>query len=163
MIYQSESVLDAIDYQIVDELQADARLSFSELGRRVNLSQPTIAERVRRLEERGVIRGYHIDLDPSQIGRPITAFIRLRISHPNARQYKFEKLIETEPEFACITECHRITGDDCLLLKVYVSSIQALNEFLGKINIYGDPNTSIVLSTVTDRLVSSEKLVSSQP
>ena len=149
MSFQSQSGLDEIDWKILRELQADARLSFSEIGRRVNLSQPTVADRVRRMEESGVIRGYHVDIDPTKVGHAITVFIRLKIPQANIRQYKLEKLIATE--LSEITECHRVTGDDCLLLKAHVPSIADLDQLLGKLNLYGDPHTSIVLSTTTDR------------
>lgn len=149
MGFQSESDLSEIDWKILRELQADARLSFSEIGRRVNLSQPTVADRVRRMEESGVIRGYHVDIDPAKVGHSITAFIRLKIPHPNVRQYKLEKMIATE--LSEITHSHRVTGDDCLLLKAHVRSIADLDKLLGKLNPYGDPRTSIVLSTTTDR------------
>ena len=146
---QIENQLDEIDMRILNVLQQDARLSYSEIGRRVNMSQPTVAERVRRLEDAGVIRGYHADIDPVKIGRNITAFIRLRIGHPSNAQYKLEDFMRSELPEVC--ECHRISGDDCLLVKVQVSSIAALNELLGRINVYGNPNTAIVLSTAIER------------
>lgn len=141
--------LDQIDQQILRELAQDARLSYSEIGRRVNLSQPTVAERVRRMEQEGVIRGYHVDIDPEKVGLPITAFVRLKTSHPSSRQYKLEEKISAELDSVC--ECHRVTGNDCLLLKVYAASIVHLHELLGKLNQFGEPNTSIVLHTVIER------------
>lgn len=149
MSNRSQSELAEIDWKILRELQTDARLSLSEIGRRVNLSQPTVADHVRRMEESGVIRGYRVDIDPAKVGYAITLFIRLKIPHPGIRQYQLENLIATE--ISEITECHRVTGDDCLLLKAYIKSIDDLNELLGKISNYGDPHTSIVFSTTTER------------
>ena len=141
--------MDRYDRLILRELQQDARLSFSEIGRRVSLSQPTVAERVRRMEEVGIIRGYHVDVDPKKIGLALTAFIRLKIPHPTPRQKKLEHLIETE--LVEIRESHRVTGDHSLFLKAQVGSMVELDALLNKLSAYGQSYTSIVLTTTFER------------
>ena len=105
--YES-GLLDEINCRLLEELQDDARLSMAELGRRVSLSAPAVAERVQRLEEAGVITGYRVEVDPRAIGFPIGVIVRVR---PNARQlHRIPDLARTIPE---VVECHRITGEDC--------------------------------------------------
>src|SRR3989441_12464147 len=105
--------LDAIDRQIIGELSSDGRVSFAELGRRVNLSAPAAAERVQRLERAGVITGYRAELDPRALGYQLTAIVRVK---PGPRQLqRIPELAAAIPEVA---ECHRITGEDCFFLKV---------------------------------------------
>src|SRR5437667_2152624 len=112
MIAVETSLLDATNRQILQELAADARLSMAELGRRVNMSAPAVAERVQRLERAGVITGYRAEIDPRAVGYPLTAIVRIR---PAARQLpKIQALASELPEVA---ECHRITGDDCFFVK----------------------------------------------
>ncbi len=146
MTLKNEDTLDEIDWQILQELTKDGRLSLSELGRRVHLSQPAVAERVRRLEESGVIRGYHAEVNAVQIGLPITAFIRLT-STP-AQSERFMTFVHNLPE---IIECYRITGNDCFVLKVVVSSMPHLETLINQLTPYGTPSTSIVLSSVLTR------------
>ena len=136
--------LDELDWRILAELQQDARLSYSELGRRVALSQPAVAERVRRLENTGVIRGYHADVDPALIGRPITAFIRLQTTNFP----RLESLILTMSD---ICEAHRVTGDDCALLKVRAESVGELGKILDRLSTYARSSTSVVLSSIVTR------------
>src|SRR5512142_586089 len=98
--------LDEVDRALLGELQDDARLSLAELGRRVGLSAPAVAERLQRLEQDGAIRGYHADLDPALLGYPLTAVIRMR---PTPRQIaKVAEVARAAPE---VVECHRITGE----------------------------------------------------
>lgn len=138
-----EKSLDALDWRIVEALQEDGRLSWSELGRRVGLSQPAVAERVRRLEEAGVILGYHAVVDPARLGLGIRAFVRLRLGHGlEERLYARVALL---PE---VLECHRITGEDCLILQVAVASVQHLEQLLDQLKPFGMASTSIVLSSV---------------
>ena len=110
--------MDNVDWQIVDELQGDARLSYSELSRRVHLSTPAIAERVRRLERSGLIRGYRADIDPVAAGWAVHAFVRLSCYGPTC--------ILRDPaavEWPEILELHRVTGDDCSLIRVVAQSM----------------------------------------
>jgi len=152
MNYQTKKELDEIDWQILEELQQDARLSFSEIARRVNLSQPTVAERVRRLEETGVITGYHACIDTSCIGLPVMAYIRLTV--PTYAVSKVDEIIQGIGE---IEECHRITGDDCLIIKAHAASVHRLEDVLKQLTQYGSTSTSIVLSTVVARRTFQEK------
>jgi len=137
--------VDDMDWAILAELQADARLSFSELSRRVHLSPPAVAERVRRLEESGVIRGYHAQVDLSRAGRPTVALIRMSCYGP--RCVLRDPTVTQWPE---ILEIHRITGDACSVLKVATSSIDAFEQVIDRLAPYGRPSSTMVLSTPLD-------------
>jgi Lrp/AsnC family transcriptional regulator, leucine-responsive regulatory protein len=133
------TLLDRTNRRIVGELASDGRLSMAELGRRVGLSAPAVAERVQRLERRGVITGYRADLDPRALGYPLTAFVRVK---PAMRQLdKVRELAVDTPE---VVECHRVTGEDCFVLKVCLPSIDALGEILDRFLVYGETTTSII-------------------
>jgi Lrp/AsnC family transcriptional regulator, leucine-responsive regulatory protein len=132
-------VLDAVDLAIVGELAADGRVSLAELGRRVNLSPPAVAERVRRLEEARVITGYRAEIDPRVLGYPLTALIRIK---PAAGQLR--RIAELAAEIPEISECHRITGEDCFYLKLHLPSIESLPAVLDQFLLYGQTTTSIV-------------------
>jgi Lrp/AsnC family leucine-responsive transcriptional regulator len=132
-------MLDAIDRRILSELSRDGRMSLAELGRRVSLSPPAVAERVGRLERAGVITGYHAAIDPRALGYQLTAIVRVR---PAARQLpRIPELAEQIPE---ISECVRITGEDCFFLKVHLRSIDELSPLLDRFLRYGSTTTSIV-------------------
>jgi Lrp/AsnC family leucine-responsive transcriptional regulator len=121
------------------ELLADARVSIAELGRRVTLSPPAVAERMQRLERRGVITGYHAGVDPRALGYPLTAVVRVK---PAARQlHKIPELAAGIPE---ISECLRITGDDCFIMKVHLRSIEDLSDLLDRFLVFGETTTSLV-------------------
>ncbi len=127
---------------MLEELQNDARLSLAELGRRVGLTAPAVAERIQRLEQQSVIRGYHADVDPDAVGYPLTAVIRIR---PAPRQlHKVAELARKTPE---VVECNRITGEDCFLLKAHVRSVSHLEEVIDQLATYGQTTTSIVQSS----------------
>lgn len=131
-----------MDWALLGELQADARLSFSELSRRVHLSPPAVAERVRRLEEAGVIRGYHAQVDLSRAGRSTVALIRMSCYGPHC--VLRDPTVTRWPE---ILEIHRITGDACSVLKVATRSIDAFEEVIDRLAPYGRPSSTMVLST----------------
>jgi len=132
-------VLDETDRRIVGELSTDGRVSFAELGRRVSLSPPAVAERVQRLERAGVITGYRAELDPGALGYPLTAIVRIK---PAPGQLpRIPELAADVPEIA---ECLRITGEDCFYLKVYLRSIDELGPLLDRFLVYGQTTTSIV-------------------
>lgn len=151
---QSDKLLDDIGRQILRALQEDARISFSELGRRVGLSSPAVAERVRRMEEGGVIQGYRAMVSYERLGFPITAFIR--VSTPASRMHEADLIAEKIPE---VLECHHLTGTDCLILKVVVSSVGHLEEVINQMGHYGQTTTSIVLSSpVTSRILEPSML-----
>jgi Lrp/AsnC family leucine-responsive transcriptional regulator len=134
--------LDATDRRILAELAADARLTLAELGRRVNLSAPATRERLQRLERGGVITGYHAEIDPAALGYPLTAIVRVR---PAARQLpRIQELAASIPE---VSECHRITGEDCFFLKVHLRSLDELDGVLDRFLVYGQTTTSLVQSS----------------
>jgi Lrp/AsnC family leucine-responsive transcriptional regulator len=134
--------IDQIDEKIVGELLEDGRLPIAELGRRVNLSSPAVAERVKRLERTGVITGYRAQVDPRALGYELLAIVRVK---PAARQ--LPKITELAAEIPQVVECHRITGEDCFYLKVYLRSIDELSGLLDQFLVYGETTTSIVNST----------------
>jgi len=135
-------VIDETNLRLLEELQRDARLSLAELGRRVGLTAPAVAERLQRLEAQQVIRGYHADVDPDAVGYPLTAVIRVR---PAPRQLrKVAELAKDTPE---VVECHRITGEDCYLIRAHVRSVSHLEEMIDRFVLYGQTTTSIVQSS----------------
>jgi Lrp/AsnC family transcriptional regulator, leucine-responsive regulatory protein len=134
--------MDATDRRIIEELQADGRLAMAELGRRVKLSAPAVAERVQRLERDGVITGYHAAVDPRRIGYPLAAIVRIA---PATRQLdKIRELVRESPE---VVECHRITGEDCFFLKLHVRSMDDLEPLLDRFTPYGRTTTSLIHSS----------------
>jgi Lrp/AsnC family transcriptional regulator, leucine-responsive regulatory protein len=136
------ALIDDVNRRLLAELQADARLSLAELGRRVGLSSPAVAERIQRLQDAGVIRGYHADIDPAALGYPLSAIIRMR---PAPRQIpKVAELARNTPE---VVECHRITGEDCFLIKVHLHSVIHLEEVIDQFTPYGQTTTSIMQSS----------------
>jgi Lrp/AsnC family leucine-responsive transcriptional regulator len=138
--------LDAIDRLILTELQADARISNAELGRRVGLSAPAVSERVVRLERTGVITGYHAHVEPKSLGYPIGAVVRIR---PAAQQLrKIPEVARKTPE---VVACHRITGEDCFLLELHLRAIDDLEEILDRFVLFGQTTTSIVHSSPVAR------------
>src|SRR5437588_4941046 len=138
----SNEEIDPVNIRVLEELQRDPRLTMSELGRRVSMSSPAVTERVRRLEEAGVIRGYHLDIDPAALGLPIAAYVRVR---PNPGQLPtVAELARRIPE---VVECHRITGEDCFILKAHIPSMDQLDQLLDRLLLFGTTTTSIVQSS----------------
>lgn len=118
--------MDAIDHRIVQRLQVDGRATQLELAREVGLSQPAVAERVRKLEESGVLRGYTAKVDAGLLGKDITAFVGVKIEHPK----HFEGFARTVLAHEDVLECHRVAGEDSYLLKVKTRNTRALDELL---------------------------------
>jgi Lrp/AsnC family transcriptional regulator, leucine-responsive regulatory protein len=144
---RSESgTIDTIDAAILKALVSNARIANSELARIVGLSAPSTTERVKRLEEAGVIRGYHADIDPVALGLPLTVNIRVR---PMPGQ--LQKLAALLSKLSEIVECHRVTGDDCFVAVAHVSSVGAMEKLIDKIIPYGSTNTSIIQSSPVPR------------
>jgi Lrp/AsnC family leucine-responsive transcriptional regulator len=131
--------IDQTDRKIIGELSTDGRISLAELGRRVNLSSPAVAERVQRLERAGVITGYRAELNPRALGYQLTAIVRIKPA-PG----RLPRIPELAAEIAQVSECHRITGEDCFYLKVYLRSIDELSDLLDRFLVYGETTTSIV-------------------
>ena len=139
-------ILDAIDHQIISDLSTDGRVSFAELGRRTNLSAPAVTERVKRLEQAGVITGYRAEIDPRALGYQLTAIVRVK---PAVRQ--LTKIAELAAEIPQIEECLRITGEDCFYIKLHLGSIEELPTVLDQFLLYGETTTSIVNATPVAR------------
>ncbi|MEV5596120.1 Lrp/AsnC family transcriptional regulator [Streptomyces sp. NPDC052496] len=137
---------DATDWRILDVLQRNGRAGYAELARAVNMSASAVTERVRRLEEAGVISGYAAVVDPAGIGLSVLAFVRLRC--PNGNDKPFHDLLETTPE---ILEAHHVTGDDCFVLKVAARSMKHLEEVSGRMGALGAVTTSVVYSSPLPR------------
>jgi Lrp/AsnC family leucine-responsive transcriptional regulator len=135
-------MIDEIDRKILLELQSDARTSYAELGRRVGLTTPAVIERVRKLEDAGVITGYRAEIDTAKIGLPITAFVRMSITGVD-----YSRIIEVAEQSNEVLECHRGTGGDSFIMKVAVASVEHLQEIIDKLTPYGITTTAIVLSS----------------
>ncbi len=149
MALEKERMLDETGWHILEALQENARLSFSELGQRVGLSSPAVAERVRRLEDAGIITGYRAEVNTAKIGYPITAIIRISNS-PGERCTRMTASTQAIPE---VLECYRVTGSDSLIMKVMAASVEHLELLIDRISEHGQLTTSIVLSTVLSRRV----------
>ncbi|HZH34163.1 MAG TPA: Lrp/AsnC family transcriptional regulator [Pyrinomonadaceae bacterium] len=148
MTLESEKTLDKISWNLLRELQADARLSYAELGRRVGLTTPAVIERIRRLEEAGIIAGYRAEINTAKVGLPILAFIRMNIVGVD-----FSQVIRTAEESPEVLECHRGTGGDSFIFKVAVSTVEHLQTVIDRLTPYGITTTSIVLSSPVQRRV----------
>lgn len=142
MTLRTETRLDETDWAILEELQRDGRLSFNELGRRVHLSAPSVAERVRRLESTGVITGYRATVDSGRAGQPVSAFIQMRCQRDHC-------LLKTSQasDYPEIIEIHKLSGDHCSMLRVRATSMQHLESLLERLGTHGEARSSVVLST----------------
>jgi Lrp/AsnC family leucine-responsive transcriptional regulator len=139
-------LLDSTNVALLAELQRDARTSLAELGRRVGLSSPAVAERIKRLERSGVIRGYHADVDPRMIGYTLGVAIRIR---PAPRQLaEVAALARDTPE---VIECHRVTGDDCYVMTAYVRDVEHLEQVIDQFAAYGQTTSAIMQSSPVPR------------
>ncbi|MBF8377351.1 Lrp/AsnC family transcriptional regulator [Alicyclobacillus mali] len=134
--------LDQIDWQILTHLQRNARASYRELGDLVRLSPPAVAERVRKMEDAGILRHYRATVDPKKVGYAVQCFIRLTV-----HSGRYGSAIATVREMPEVLECHRVTGDACLLLKVVAMSMEHLERVIDALVPFGQIVTSIVLSS----------------
>lgn len=135
--------LDETDKKIIEILQEDGRISMKDLGKLIGLTSPAVSERIKRLENCGIISGYKAIINPDALGRNIKAFIH--ISLPGSQSYaEFLENAKSDPR---IVECHHITGDDCSLLKVLVRNMQELENVIDSIKKIGSTKTSVILST----------------
>ncbi|WP_042278120.1 Lrp/AsnC family transcriptional regulator [[Clostridium] dakarense] len=134
--------MDITDHRIIDILQKDGRISMKDLGKIVGLTSPAVSERVKRLEEAGIIEGYKAIINPDALGRVIKAFIHISLP---SNMYK--EFIEDARQDPRIVECHHITGDDCSVLKVIVKDMYELEAVIDSIKRIGSTKTSVILST----------------
>ncbi|WP_113261374.1 Lrp/AsnC family transcriptional regulator [Agrobacterium cavarae] len=142
-------MLDDVDKRILEVLSNDGRMSVKDLAQHVGLSAPSTSERIKRLEERGVIRGFTVEIDPASIGFTLQAIIRVRPLP--GKLHVVQQLIEAIPE---ISECDKVTGDDCFIARLHVRSIEELDTILDRIADKAETNTSIVkLQPVKRRLL----------
>ncbi len=146
-------MIDEIDWKILKELQENARISYAELGRRIGLTTPAVIERIRKLEDAGIITGYRAEIDTAKVGFPITAFIRMSISGID-----YSHIVEVAEQTKEILECHRGTGNDSFIIKTAVSDVEHLQVIIDKLVPYGITTTSVVLSSpVKRRVIEPEK------
>jgi Lrp/AsnC family transcriptional regulator, leucine-responsive regulatory protein len=140
------ALLDETNLRLLEELQRDARTSLAELGRRVSLSSPAVAERLKRLESEGVISGYRAEAAPRSLGYSLGVVIRIR---PAPRQLAdVARLAQDTPE---VVECHRITGDDCYTMTAYVRDVEHLETVIDQFAAYGQTTTAIMQSSPVPR------------
>ena len=141
-LIDDRGLLDDVNRRLLTELHASPRITMAALARRVHMSPPAVSERVQRLERAGVITGYRMDVDPAALGLPVAAYVRVR---PAPGQLaKIAKLAASIPE---ISECHRISGEDCFLIKIHSAAIEDLERNLDQFLKYGQTITSFVVSS----------------
>ncbi|HBR00768.1 MULTISPECIES: Lrp/AsnC family transcriptional regulator [unclassified Roseofilum] len=146
MTFDSEKLLDRTGWRILEILQEEARISLAELGRKVGLSAPAIAERVKRMEEAGIIIGYQAQVNPEKVGYAIAAIIALTTTPQKYPQIL--ALIEMLPE---VRSCHHVTGNFSFFMEVTVSSMGHLEEIINQLSEFGQTSTSIILSSPLPR------------
>jgi len=137
-----DALLDDTDLRLLSELQRDARLSLAELGRRVGLSSPAVADRLQRLEQDDVITGYHATLNPRALGYGLTAVLRVRPAPGQLR-----RVAETARETREVVECRRVTGEDCYVMTAHVRDVEHLEEVIDRFAAHGETTTSIAQSS----------------
>jgi Lrp/AsnC family transcriptional regulator, leucine-responsive regulatory protein len=141
-VSSSAAALDEVDRRLLQLLAEDPRLSKSALARAAGLSTPTASSRVARLERLGVIRGYRLDVDPAAIGYMVMAWVRVK---PGPGQLpKVVELAQRTPE---VGECHRVTGDDCFVMRVHATSLQAMEQVLDRFLLHGQTTSAIAVSS----------------
>ena len=138
----AHELLDEVNLRLLAHLRENPRLSMSALSRRVGMSSPAVTERVRRMEEAGIIVGYRLDIDPKALGLPVAAYIRVR---PSPGQ--LPKIAALAEQIAEVVECHRVTGEDCFIIKVHLPAMDQLDRILDRFLLYGMTTTSIIQSS----------------
>lgn len=146
--------LDSISWRLIESLQHNARLSFAELGRKVGLSTPAVAERIHRLEDAGIISGYHASLNMSKLGAPIRALVRLTIP---GGDLQISRTVTAIKELSEISRCHRITGDESFVIEANVVSIRHLEALIDRLSGLGATSTSTILSSPVERREYTER------
>jgi Lrp/AsnC family leucine-responsive transcriptional regulator len=144
--FADDALLDPTNRLLLAELQADGRMSLAELGRRIGLSSPAVAERLRRLQDEGVITGFRAEVDPRRLGLSLGVILRIR---PAPRQLAaVADLARDTPE---VVECHRVTGDDCYVMTAYVRDVVHLEELIDAFAAYGQTTSAIMQSSPVSR------------
>jgi len=138
----AEPLKDSRNVELLRLLRDDPRISVSELARHVGMSAPAVRERIQRLEEAGIIRGYRLEIDHRALGYPLAVFIRVR-----PMPGKLKQIAELAAELPQVVECHRITGEDCFIMKVFLDSLDNLDKILDQFLVFGQTTTSIAQST----------------
>src|SRR5882724_10114925 len=138
----SELVRDARNVKLLRLLREDPRLGLAELARRIGMSAPAVRERIQRLEEAGVIAGFQVGLDPKALGYPICTYVRVR-----PMPGKLSKIAELARRMPQVVECHRITGEDCFIMKIFLEDLDGLDRILDRFLAYGQTTTALVQST----------------
>jgi Lrp/AsnC family leucine-responsive transcriptional regulator len=139
-------MVDDTDQQILRVLLSDSRISLKDLAQQVGLSSPSVAERLRRLDERGVIRAFTIEVNPQALGYQLQAIVRIRALP--GKLLLVQKLIGEIPE---IVECDKVTGDDCFVARLFVQSIEQLDKILDRITDKAETSTAIVKAQTVRR------------
>jgi Lrp/AsnC family leucine-responsive transcriptional regulator len=142
MAVESSVLLDELGRNLLSALQQDARLSYAELGRRIGLSPAATAERLRRLEEVGIITGYRVEIDREALGLPVLAIVRMSCDGPRYRPF-----LKAVKSMANVMECHHVAGGDAFIMKVAAASVAELGQLVEKLLDFGVPTTSIVFSS----------------
>lgn len=155
MAFEFEKHLDETGWLLLQELQKNARLSYSELGQRVGLSSPAVADRMRKMEEAGIITGYRAEVNMARLGLPVTAIVRLGSIAGQSCQRTASQVSEI-PE---VLEVYRVTGSDAVVLKVAAASVDHLERIIDRLTLYGQPTTSIVLSRPMQHRVISHAML----
>ena len=137
-----QTLRDARNVKLLKLLRADPRIGIAELARRIGMSAPAVRERVQRLEEAGVITGYRVELDAKALGYPISAYLRVR-----PMPGKLPKIAELARRMPQVVECHRITGEDCFIMKIFLEDLDGLDRILDRFLAYGQTTTALVQST----------------
>nr|WP_321234219.1 Lrp/AsnC family transcriptional regulator [uncultured Psychroserpens sp.] len=144
--------IDKVNWLILEQLQLNARVPLTELSKKVGLSSPSVAERIQKMEDAGIINGYKADINMEGIGYPMGIFISVKIRFGQVE--KFHELVKKTPE---IIECYKLTGNDCLLLKANVRNTKHLETMNAMLSHYGELTTSLILSSIVDgRIYNSE-------
>ena len=138
--------LDKLNWQILEELQANSRQSFAEIGRKIGLTSPAVAERVKKMEDTGIIKGYKVQVSYHKTGHQLKAVITLR-----AFMGRLKPFLEKVKEFKEVINCYRITGNENIIMEVVLYDQKHLEEFIDKLITYGETKTHIILSNVVEQ------------
>ncbi len=137
--------VDRLNWQILEELQKNARAPLTEISKKVGLSSPSVSERIQKMEEAGILKGYGAILDMEALGYSLGVYISIKIRFGQVKS--FEEFIKTVPE---ICECHKLTGNDCMLMRGRVKNPRHLEDLNERLTVYGELTTSLILSSIIE-------------